>query len=228
MAGLFPEHITPRAPVIARANGLVSVVANPTGSGRREGASVALGVLEADPHWSRPRADVPDGCFALFRADDEHVELVADASASRTIWYAKTDDLFVASTSQRAVGAVLGDFCPNLEAAAWLLSSGSLGPGGGWDSRVERVPPGGRILLRRRSWRLDVSAPQVSIAAAAGLGDSRDLGRELEALVDDVAASLELDFSRWLVPLSGGVDSRGLLLALGRARGGFDGVRSIT
>src|SRR5690606_31128091 len=97
-----------------------------------------------------------------------------------------------------------------------------------WDSRVERVPPGGRILLRRRSWRLDVSAPQVSIAAAAGLGDSRDLGRELEALVDDVAASLELDFSRWLVPLSGGVDSRGLLLALGRARGGFDGVRSIT
>lgn len=228
MAGLFPEHITPRAPVIARANGLVSVVANPTGSGRREGASVALGVLEADPHWSRPRADVPDGCFALFRADDEHVELVADASASRTIWYAKTDDLFVASTSQRAVVAVLGDFCPNLEAAAWLLSSGSLGPGGGWDSRVERVPPGGRILLRRRSWRLDVSAPQVSIAAAAGLGDSRDLGRELEALVDDVAASLELDFSRWLVPLSGGVDSRGLLLALGRARGGFDGVRSIT
>src|SRR5690606_18909468 len=125
--------------------GLVSVVANPAGSCRREGVSVALGVLEADAHWSRPRADVPDGCFALLRADDEHVELAADASASRTIWYAMTNDLFAASTSQRAVVSVLGDFHPNLDAAAWLLSSGSLGPGRGWDSRIERVPPGGRV-----------------------------------------------------------------------------------
>src|SRR5690606_7571464 len=110
----------------------------------------------------------------------------ADASASRTIWYAMTSDLFVASTSQRAVVSVLGDFRPNLDAAAWLLSSGSLGPGRGWDSRIERVPPGGRVLLCRPSWRLEIRETRISMVSAE-TRDPRHRSRELEALVDDVA-----------------------------------------
>jgi len=228
ITSLFPAHIVPRAPSIARAGGIVSVVANPAASTRRDGVSVALGVIEPDARWSVPRAPVPDGSFALFRADDEHVELVADASASRTIWYAMTDDLFVASTSQRAVVSVLGDFRPNLEAAAWLLSSGALGPGRGWDLRVERVPPGGRVLLRRASWRLEARESAISLEPRGDAVDPDERGSRLEAIVDDVVSRLDLDYSRWVVPLSGGVDSRGLLLALGRARRGYDGLRCIT
>ncbi|HEX6994647.1 MAG TPA: asparagine synthase-related protein [Gammaproteobacteria bacterium] len=229
MASLIPSHIEPRAPSIARAGAIVSVVANAGPSVRRDGVSIALGVLESDGHWSVPRAPVPDGSFALFRADGDHVELVADTAASRTIWYAMTNEVFVASTSQRAVVSVLGDFRPNLEAAAWLLSSGALGPGRGWDARVERVPPGGRVLLRRASWRLETREMPISLEPPAGAPpDPDELGRGLEAIVDDVAARLDLDFSRWVVPLSGGVDSRGLLLALGRARRGYGDLKCIT
>ncbi len=227
-AKLFPEHIEPRAPSIARAGALVSVVANPGPSLRRDGVSVALGVLESDRAWSTPRTPVPDGSFALFRADEDWVELVADAAASRTIWYAMTDDVFVASTSQRAVVSVLGDFRPNIEAAAWLMSSGALGPGRGWDLRIERVPPGGRVLLHRASWRLDTHESPISFDSSDDASDPLERGRRLEAIVDDVAARLELDYSRWVVPLSGGADSRGLLLALGRARRGYGGLKCIT
>ena len=228
MSRLFPEHIEPRPPSIARAGAVVSVIGNPGPSVRRDGVSIALGVLEADGSWSVPRTQVPDGTFALFRADGDHVELVADAAASRTIWYAMTDDVFVASTSQRAVVSVLGDFRPNLEAAAWLMSSGALGPGRGWDMRVERVPPGGRVLLRRASWRLETHEPRISFDGTDDAAHPNERARALEAIVDDVVARLELDYSRWIVPLSGGVDSRGLLLALGRARGGYGGLKCIT
>lgn len=211
-----------------RADGLVSVIADPDGSARRDGAGFSIGVFEPDQQWSLPRAPAPEGCFALFRADDEHVELVADAAATRTIWYAKTEDLFVASTSQRAIVAMLGSFRPNPEACAWLLSSGTLGPGRGWDSRVERVAPGARVLLRRSSWRLEVRETRIAVTPPADAPDPSEQRRRLQALVDDVVGKLELDFSRWRVPLSGGVDSRGLLLALRHAPRSAHAVKCIT
>ena len=48
-------------------------------------------------------AGIPDGSYALFRSDENKVELITDVVGSRTIWYVRTEDAFIASTSQRAI-----------------------------------------------------------------------------------------------------------------------------
>ena len=222
--GRLIERITPdnaprTRPRIARQDGVVAAVFNGGArSAALAGVSIRLGVLASPSNdWSRPLAPIPDGSFALCRVSADVVELLADAAATRTLWYALTDDAFVASTSQRAIAALLGDFEPNREAAAWMLSSATLGPGHGWDRRVRPVSPAGRVVLDRRTWHLRVHSSALESDAARSTADAAALGRALTGVVDRAVETPPLDYASWIVPLSGGVDSRGLLLALLRA-----------
>jgi len=216
---ITPDNAPRPRPRIVRQDGVVAAVfAGGARSAALDGGSVRLGVLASpSSDWSRPLAPVPDGSFALCRVSADLVELVADAGATRTLWYVLTDDALVASTSQRAIAALLGDFEPNRDAAAWMLSSGTLGPGHGWDRRVRPVPPAGRVVLDRRTWRLHVRSSAPETDAERPADDEAALGRALTDAVDRAAAAPPLDYARWIVPLSGGVDSRGVLLALLRA-----------
>ena len=63
-----------------------------------------------------PGSAPPDGSYALIRCSADEIELVADIAASRAVWYYHDDDVFLASSSQRALVALLGDF--ELEPAA--------------------------------------------------------------------------------------------------------------
>ena len=108
LAGLVrritPDNITPNAARILTGPGLFAAVVNPTNAPSTRNTSAYVGNLVDSPNeWWRPGSTVPDGSFALFRSDERWVELVSDACASRTIWYASTERLFVASTSQRAI-----------------------------------------------------------------------------------------------------------------------------
>src|SRR5690606_22632768 len=123
-------------------------------------------------------------------------------------------ELFIASTSQRAIVMLLGEFRPNPDAVTWMLSAGTLGPTAAWDARLRAVPPNGRVVLERSSWRLRPTGGSSGFAAAARGGDARSRRRELAGIVRDTVAALRLDASRWILPLSGGVDCRGLLLAM--------------
>ena len=93
-----------------------------------------------------------------------------------------------------------------------MLSSGSIGPGYSWDKRVRPLPPGGRALLDRDTWRLDVHEPAVELHTSL-VGDPIHHERLREALRESLG-SLEFDWSRWVLPLSGGFDSRLVLLWL--------------
>jgi len=81
--------------------------------------------------------------------------------ASRTIWYVQTDDVFMASTSQRAIVYFLHEFQPDKTAFLWMLSSGTLGPDASWDSRVKRLGPNARLILDRSMWRLRVERENI-------------------------------------------------------------------
>src|SRR5512134_3336734 len=96
---LAGDNIEPRAPTLVRRDGVAVALLNPSSAVRTHGASIAIGMLlDAGHDWHVPRAGVPDGSFALLRVDETYVELVADSVASRTVWYALTDDELIVSS----------------------------------------------------------------------------------------------------------------------------------
>jgi hypothetical protein len=217
---LTPDNILARAPVVAYEHGAAAVVFNPNGATRQKGASIAVGtLLGPTEHWHHPGAEPPDGTFGLLRVGPARVELVADATASRTIWWTITDEALIASTSQRAIVAVLGDFRLDRTVLPWVLSSGTLGPSGGWDSRITRLQPGERLTLDRAHWRVSHTIPDEELEVPRGLG-AGDYRAELSAAVAAACSAWSFDPGKWLLPLSGGADSRGLLYLL-RERAGL-------
>lgn len=215
---LTPDNLESRPPRTHREHGVMSVEFNPRSSVASVGGSFCLGKTAANPSaWNVPGTGRPEGAHALVRIDDEQIELVADAVASRTLWYVLTKDLFVASTSQRAIAALLRSFEPSSASCGWMLSSGSLGPDSGWDARVARVQAGGRVRLERAGWRLAID--EAPIEFSPWTETKRRCTRRLEEAIEAALGNLSFDVDKWVLPLSGGVDSRGLLLLLGeRAR----------
>jgi len=215
---LAGSNIEPRPAQVAEHAGLWAALLNPSGAARMQGASIAIGtLLEARNDWHVPCAPLPDGNFALLRVDDAHVELAADSVGSRTLWYAMTDHELLASSSQRAITTLLGSFEPDRNVLPWMLSSGTLGPTGAWDSRVKRLQAGERVLLDRARWRLESKLEPVSFAPDTETSYDMHL-EHLRAVVVDACARWSFDARKWVLTLSGGADSRSLLYLL-RNRG---------
>lgn len=215
---LAADNIAARPPVLLRGAGVTAALFNSSSTTRTQGASIAVGML-LDPadDWPVPGARLPDGSYALLRTDDTRVELVADGVGSRTLWYALTNRELIASTSQRAIIALLGSFEPNRDVLPWMLSAGTLGPTGGWDARLKRVQPGERVLLDRVRWRLQSVVEPTEVVADAALSHDAHLER-LRATLVDACSRWSFDACKWVLTLSGGADSRGLLCLL-RDRG---------
>ncbi len=109
---------------------------------------------------------------------------------------------------------LLGGFELHPEATACFLSSGTLGPESSWDARLRRIPPDARVRLDRASWQVTVhEAPFVLNHAG---GDGAVAVAQLRDAVTATCGALNLDLERWVLPLSGGRDSRTLLAFLVR------------
>ena len=209
---LAPSNISVRPTRIIETQDLRAGIVNPSEEGVRaaEGGVLLGGVIGEAGRWWDVGSDPPDGTFVLVRYSGASVELLSDITASRTLWYAQDEERLVASTSQRAVVALLGDFDLDHGAVSWLLSSGSLGPECSWDARVRRLPPDSRLVLDRRTWRSTLDQRRAVFAPVA-----RRREDHLDLLRDAIAWScgaLDIDTDRWLLPLSGGIDSRMILV----------------
>ncbi len=209
---LSPDNIAPHEPRLLDEDGILRAVVNPVAGVRADEHGVCLGALFEDADWSTPLAPAPDGSYAIARHDGATVELVADAFASRTIWYVFTDDLLLASTSQRALTSLLGDFRANAETVAWMVSSGFLGPDNGWDARVRRVPRGACLRLDRATWQLSSTTRRIEYRPVPASRDEH-ISRLREA-VFTACRDVDLSGTSWVLPLSGGHDSRALLVGL--------------
>lgn len=215
---LLPDNITPHVPHVAADDATLVGVLNPNDSVRLHESSVYLGHLIApQDHWWQPKAKAPDGTFALFRVDPQAIELVTDPAACRTIWYAITDHVFVASTSQRALVFFLQSFRPNRNVFPWMLSVGTLGPGLSWDSRIKRLPRHSSLLLNRTTWELTESTERLEFDAADLPASVHE--ENLRSALEEVMGSLHLDSSQWVLTLSGGYDTRCILLMLKNRNG---------
>ncbi len=187
------------------------------------GCSVGVGYIsDQTTRWSTPGSAEPEGTHAVFRGSKTAVELVSDVLATRSIWYFHDEEWFLASNSQRALVMFLGAFEPNFRPIPWMLANGVTGPDGGWDARFKRVPAGGRVRLDRTSWRL-TCAEEPCDFGPKGLRDGEHRAMFREAVEESVRA-FSFDTARWVLPLSGGYDSR-LLACLLRDR---KGLRTVT
>ena len=210
-----------REPLLLTSGNVVAAVANPTADGvwlhdggddDTSGAVCVGGLFGTPGSWWKAGTDAPDGTCGLARWDTRTVELVADVCATRTLWYALCDDCFYASTSQRALVALLGDFDLLPEAIASFLSSGTLGPDVSWDARLHRVPPDARAMLDRASWRVTVRETPADFATLAD--DNEAQVARLREAITVTCGTLNIDPDRWVLTLSGGCDSRALLAFL--------------
>lgn len=210
---LFPDNISPRPPKIINNKGVIIGIFNPAASISIKHNSVCMGhMISPKDDWWKPKAEIPDGSYALFRSDKDYVELISDVVASRTVWYIKDKEVLIASSSQRAIVFFLQSFQMNGAAISWMLSSGSLGPELSWDKRIRCVGVNACLLLNRESWDLTIRKEELDfhpkhIAV-------KDHESQLKKLLSDTFECIHLDYSKWILPLSGGFDSRAILLML--------------
>jgi len=220
---LIPDNIDGAPPVIIENNGLSIGIVNPIASLPIHGSSVCLGILFGDSrNWWKPGADAPDGNYALFRSDTNQVELVTDIVASRTIWYVIAEDIFVASTSQRAIISILQSYEPNESVYPWMMSSGNLGPGLSWDRRIHCLGGDARLRLDRASWQFEIRDNPVVFSPIDCSENEHE--RRLREALKETFESLAIDCRKWVLPLSGGCDSRAILQRLK----GCPGLKTIT
>lgn len=182
---------------------------------QRKDLSVFLGHIhqKESEQWDLPKTDPPDGSYAIFRNNDKYIEVLSDAAGSRTIWYFKNDDLFIASTSQRAILVYLGDFSFDEDTIPWMLSTGTLGPELSWDKRIKRLQPDSALLLNKKSFGASITQNKIVFETV-----KRSKNGHKKLLEDKIRQSIgklnTLDFESWILPISGGYDSRAILCFL--------------
>jgi len=212
---LQPENIDYPKPYVCVSDGLLAAVINPVASLTVDGINVCIGgFFGAAKRWQHIGATPPDGTYALFKGDARHIELHTDAVSSRTIWYVFDEGRFIASTSQRAIICLLQDFALSPHSSAWMIANGLLSWPGGWDRRIRRMPADARLLLNRESWEMTISRQQIHFSKS-DLSDEVLTSRLADA-IDCTLSSIDIDSDRWLLPLSGGYDSRALLQGLSK------------
>jgi hypothetical protein len=224
---LTPDNIVASPPRIIEDTGILIGIINPTGHLPIAGCSVCLGTFfEHRDDWSLPGAQAPDGSYALFRGSADMVEVVSDTVASRTIWYAMAEELFIASTSQRAIVFILRSFQPNEAVYPWMLSSGTLGPGLSWDRRIRCLPGDARLKLDRERWVTSVTHRPVVFSPLDLPAHQHE--QRLREAIEATFNKLDLDPGKWVLTLSGGYDSRAILLMLCKKTGDRTALKAVT
>ncbi len=220
---LEPDNISFRSPMIIGSEKELITLFNPNDSIQIKDKSICHGsMIEPPVNWGEPMSKVPDGSFTLYRSSKEKLEIVTDIVASKTVWYYFDEDIFISSSSQRAIIFFLGSFQFNNEVIPWMLATGGLGPDHSWDKRLKMMKGDSSLILDRQAWKLNLVEGECNFHGIDG-SDKYHEERLLNVLQNTIGG-LKLDYSKWVLPLSGGYDSRGILYLLKKT----SGLRSIT
>lgn len=223
---LSPDNISPNPPIIRIGDGISYVIINPVDSVLEHENCILMGGLFNDEcrWWDGKKEDL-DGSFAIIQGHDDSIKLISDMVGSRTIWYYKDDEIFIASTSQRAIIMLIGSFQFNEEVIPWVISTGFLGPSNSWDERIKILPPDTKIVLDRDKWAIKEEGSEVKF-----IEDKKDKAFETRLIgaLNKTFKDIKLDYSKWVLPLSGGYDSRGILYYIDKEDDNNQKLRTIT
>jgi hypothetical protein len=222
---LTPENITFSNPkFISPDDSMISAVFNPNSTVHISGdeSGFYLGEVFEQRIWNKSGTPSPDGTYAMIRSNNKIVEAITDAVASRTLWYYFDQEKWIVSTSQRAIVMFLGSFEFNEKVIPWMLSAGNLGPGFSWDNRIKHISPNTIAKLDRMQWKLNINKEEIEFNQIK-LSDKEHRIR-LEEAIKETFGSMDINANHWVLPLSGGYDSRALLMFLM----GENNIRTIT
>ena len=215
---LIPDVIIPNETRVVNFENLSYYVFNPVNtSGICDHGIYSGKIISHDDSWWKISSGRPDGTYALFRFDEEYLELISDTLASTSIWYYKSKDIFIASTSQRAIIACAKDFSFNEKVIPWMLFSGIIGPDLSWDRRISKLPGSSILRFNRKSWEFSLQSKPFMFNK--NHGSYRQNFAELRNVLEDLFSRITLDTKNWLVSLSGGYDSRGIACFLKDMKG---------
>ncbi|MEX2565594.1 MAG: hypothetical protein WD431_06605, partial [Cyclobacteriaceae bacterium] len=210
---LEPDNIQANEPEIYVKGKWSYGIMNPTSSLLKTESGVLMGGLFGDfKEWDAIGQAGIDGSFAIFRDHAKFCEICSDVAGTRSIWYYMDKEHFIAATSQRAIVMFLGNFEFNHEVVPWMLSTGSLGPFFSWDKRIKLLPPDSAFLLDKENWTANVKSEPI-VFENRKITKKEGYNRVFDA-IRNTFNHLRLDFDKWAVTLSGGKDSRGILLTL--------------
>jgi len=149
--------------------------------------------------------------FQVF-ANEEGCIVSTNSTASRSIWYYFDENLFIVSTSQRAIVAWLSNFVGEPQAISWMLSCGNLGPGYSWDKRIRHVLANEKLIVSRKDWSLKIEKCQGSRhEKSLAKEDTKDF---LNGLLAETFSKISIPIVSTKLTLSGGYDSRTVLYYL--------------
>lgn len=154
-----------------------------------------------------------DGGFAYAKVDGGSVELETDCVASKTLWYYWDDNKFFASTSQRAIVMAKGSYVQNRNSVYSFLNSGIIIQGQSWDSEIKPLEKNSSFVFNTKTWTSRISSREEK----QYYQDIIPKAKQMEALrgaISDALDNFDTDYDRAVLPLSGGYDSRFLLLSL--------------
>ncbi|MEO9890993.1 hypothetical protein [Aurantibacter sp.] len=210
---LAPDNAAVSDPYISYDDKTFTLIYNPSSTLKTEGHSFRLGLCKDKDDLFVPGTALPKGSFALFRVTPDEVEIATDYASSRTMWYYEDENVFMASTSQRLIISLLGDFQFNEKACGWFLSSGTLGPGHSWDKRLKMVLPRTAISVDRKAWKVSLKHNDNYNFedGTSNIKTAEEYKIQLENDVTSAVEELNIDPSEWTLALSGGMDSRGIL-----------------
>jgi hypothetical protein len=208
-----PDNIESNPTKIFSNNKIIAGISNPVKSIEVNCVNVLFGqTFKKKEDWEVVGGFNPDGNYAIFRSNDDEVEIVSDILGTRAVWYFKDDEIFLASTSQRAIVQYLKDFQFNNKVIPWFLSNGMLGPGLSWDKRFSLLPPDSSLILNRTDWSWEIKTREV-LFIQNNKSDKENI-ENLHKTLTSTFSELNLDYSQWDLTLSGGYDSRGNLCLL--------------
>lgn len=147
---------------------------------------------------------IPDGNFFLYRTNSTNLELISDATLSRSVYYYGSEDYFVFSSLQIPIVLFKQNFVYNTENTIWFLTSGIQKPFQSVDENIKMVPPQSLLTLNLSSFAINLSKYKIELV------EKRDA---YQPFFDVIKKSFQATFPKFksAVLLSGGIDSRLLL-----------------
>jgi asparagine synthetase B (glutamine-hydrolysing) len=212
---LNPENIKAVQSKIGGYDGVLWGISNPNENIQINENNILFGqAFGTSKNWNELGSEKPDGNYAIFRADDSKFEIVSDILGTKSIWYFKNDEIFISSSSQRAIIQFLGKFNFNEKTIPWMVSNGLLGPGQSWDKNISLLPPESILILDRNNWRLSLNTQEIIFKP--NQNTDKENFELFNSTLTSVFNKMSLDYSKWNLTLSGGYDSRGILFGLPR------------